>query len=517
MKLFLVSLCALTVVAMGLCLPAAAATVVVDQKNEKASEQAAGTAEAPVKTIAKGLALAKPGDTVLVKAGSYAETVAITASGEEGKPLVLQGAPGEDVTVLGGMDITNVSFVRVEGLKFTAGDPMKGRKVFVVVRQAKRSEIAKCEIFEKADSPNWVIRGIDIYGCDQFTFRDSKVHHIDIGVNLGGDKNCVVDGIEIGPWDHEDGIRLMNCDGIVIQNCHIQSEEVYRTGHDQEGHIDGIQIIRKNDNLTIRNNYIHGTIQGVGCFTDSFGKEWTEPRKNLRIEGNLILTRNRYQGISMYRVENPVVVNNTLPVSRLEVLSATGDKGLVKNNIAAVGSVSDKIAEADCNLWTEDVKGSSKAGPHDLVKVPPMFVNAPTYDEATNYRRVAEFTEKRVIFSDDLAGRIVVGDMIEINGDQVLRKVTAVDGMTIEFDPPLAAKPAGAPRVANWKAGTKDFNRDYRLKAGSPAIDSADSSVGRGKDRAGNEATDVPDVENKGLGEKLYLDRGALEYVPEKK
>ena len=66
-------------------------------------------------------------------------------SGEEGKLLTLQGAAGEDVVVLGGMDITGASFVKVEGLKFTVGDAMKGRRVFVNVSKAKQSQIARCE------------------------------------------------------------------------------------------------------------------------------------------------------------------------------------------------------------------------------------------------------------------------------------------------------------------------------------------------------------------------------------
>lgn len=501
-------------VLFALTWPAAAATLVVDQTNAKASDEAAGAADAPLKTIAKGLALAKPGDTVLVKAGRYDETVAIAKSGEDGKPLVLQAAAGEDVAILGGLDLTDVSFVRVEGFKITVGEAAKGRKVFVSVSKVKQSEIARCEIVENLDSKDWLIRGIDILNCEKFTFRDSKVHHVDLGVNLGGNKDCTIDGIEIGPWDHEDGLRLINCDGILIQDCHIQSEETYRGGHAMNGHIDGIQIIRKNDNLTIRNNYIHGTMQGIGCFTDSFGDKWKEPRKNLRIEGNLILTFNRYQGISMYRVENPVVINNTLPVSRIEVGNVTGDRGVVKNNIAAIGSVAAGIAEADCNLWTEEFKSGSKTGPHDLVKVAAAFVRAPTYDEATDYKRVAEFTEKKVFFMDDIAGRIVVGDLVEVGADRVLRKVTAVDGKALEFDPPLPAKPTAAPRVANWKTGTKDFTRDYHLTAASPAIDSADSRVGRGKDRDGHEAIDALEVENKGLGDPPYLDRGALEFVP---
>ena len=64
--------------------------------------------------------------------------------------------------------------------------------------------------------------------------------------------------------------------------------------------------------------------------------------------------------------------------------------------------------------------------------------------------------------------------------------------------------------------GQKDLTPDYRLKPDSPAIDSADGSVKRGRDMDGHEATDAPGVANTGAGDVKYLDRGAFEFVPAK-
>ena len=85
--------------------------------------------------------------------------------------------------------------------------------------------------------------------------------------------------------------------------------------------------------------------------------------------------------------------------------------------------------------------------------------------------------------------------------------VVCVD--TIDTDPMFVNAPKG-----NYLESPLG---DYRLKAGSPAIDSADSGIGRGLDRNGAEASDVPEVADQGAGEKTCLDRGALEYVPSKK
>jgi hypothetical protein len=57
---------------------------------------------------------------------------------------------------------------------------------------------------------------------------------------------------------------------------------------------------------------------------------------------------------------------------------------------------------------------------------------------------------------------------------------------------------------------------DFRLQAGSPAIDAADSSVANwpATDAAGNARADDPATANRGAGPVPYADRGALEFLP---
>jgi len=57
----------------------------------KGSEQPEGTAAEPYGSIELALRQAKPGDTVRVGAGIYVGRVIVPASGEEGKPIVIQG------------------------------------------------------------------------------------------------------------------------------------------------------------------------------------------------------------------------------------------------------------------------------------------------------------------------------------------------------------------------------------------------------------------------------------------
>ncbi len=58
------------------------------------SDSARGDAERPLKTIARALSLARPGDTVRLRAGTYAERVAVKVSGSEGRSITIEGERG---------------------------------------------------------------------------------------------------------------------------------------------------------------------------------------------------------------------------------------------------------------------------------------------------------------------------------------------------------------------------------------------------------------------------------------
>jgi len=53
-----------------------------------------GTQNEPFKTIQKAISLAKPGDTIYVKAGEYYENIKITHSGTKGKPITITAQKG---------------------------------------------------------------------------------------------------------------------------------------------------------------------------------------------------------------------------------------------------------------------------------------------------------------------------------------------------------------------------------------------------------------------------------------
>jgi hypothetical protein len=74
---------------------------VVNNAHPSASDANPGTEAAPFKTIGKAEQIAKPGDTVIVKAGIYREFVNLTHSGAPGAPISFVADPPGSVHLLG--------------------------------------------------------------------------------------------------------------------------------------------------------------------------------------------------------------------------------------------------------------------------------------------------------------------------------------------------------------------------------------------------------------------------------
>jgi hypothetical protein len=98
-----------------------AAEYFVDANN--GSDSNPGTLRAPWKKIAKANNTLKAGDTVYIRAGSYAETIRPTNSGKPDNYITYTTYNGEDVTIGGsithGADLSDRSWIKIDGLNFT--------------------------------------------------------------------------------------------------------------------------------------------------------------------------------------------------------------------------------------------------------------------------------------------------------------------------------------------------------------------------------------------------------------
>jgi parallel beta-helix repeat protein len=98
-----------------------AATYCVDGNNPQARDTNAGTEAQPWKTISKATDLLQPGDTLLVKAGTYRESVILTKSGTAAQPITIQVCPGHE-----GKAIINAAEPLTTWRKCTGPDDCRG-------------------------------------------------------------------------------------------------------------------------------------------------------------------------------------------------------------------------------------------------------------------------------------------------------------------------------------------------------------------------------------------------------
>lgn len=80
--------------------------IVVDQGHSGAADRNPGTTDRPLRTIAAAAGRAGPGTVVRVRSGVYRESFTVTASGEPGRPVVIEGerAPDGRMPVVTGND-----------------------------------------------------------------------------------------------------------------------------------------------------------------------------------------------------------------------------------------------------------------------------------------------------------------------------------------------------------------------------------------------------------------------------
>jgi hypothetical protein len=89
-------------------------------------------ATSPLASITKAIKLAQPGDTIIVRGGTYVGAAGYGATpGRADAPIRLQNAPGERVVLKGTLQLENADYWRVSGINVTR-DPAGGTKQFLV-------------------------------------------------------------------------------------------------------------------------------------------------------------------------------------------------------------------------------------------------------------------------------------------------------------------------------------------------------------------------------------------------
>lgn len=478
---------------------AAAGTYYVDGSSPACSPTGPGTEAQPYCTISDAVNVrAQPGNTILVKRGVYREQVTIRASGTAGSPIVLR-ATGPGVILEGADDFSGTSLWASAG-----GDVWRAA---AVTWKPNQVFVDGTRIRPAADS-------LAPPPVNQFTWLSGQGLFLNLGGGNPGLRQTLVGAraynfnMVTRSWITIDGFTGLHAEsrGIFMQggcsNITIARNTLGLAG------ASGIQTVGGNGVViefnTISNNGPHGiglTGGATNCTVrdnESFGSADPDIRRADGIylygsSGNFVY-RNRVHDNQDSGIhfgpgsDNNVVFNNRSWNNGDHGYDHLGAVGTTHTNDVAYGNIKDGfsieggatgtrvynciavnngLTTDEFNLWVEP---GSEAG---LVSDHNIFWNGAA-QEPINYLD------------------------IEYAAIQDYRTASGQDAHSIQADPLFVDPAAG----------------DFRLRPGSPAIDSGNSGAPYwpSTDVAGQPRRDVPGVADTGMGPVTYADRGPLEY-----
>ncbi|MCA9210246.1 MAG: right-handed parallel beta-helix repeat-containing protein, partial [Planctomycetales bacterium] len=173
------------------------------------------TAQSAFGTIAKAVAVVKPGDTVYVGAGVYREELRQPRDGAAGKPIrfvadVSGSQTGDSGPVLinGGWVLEGAAWVEISGFRIT------GAKNFFYWKNCSYGTITGCEIFGGNN-------GLQLIDCHHMHISNCDIHHTgDDGMDIGGCKAVLIEECRLYLCG-EDGIDLETNAELAIIHCDI--------------------------------------------------------------------------------------------------------------------------------------------------------------------------------------------------------------------------------------------------------------------------------------------------------
>jgi parallel beta-helix repeat protein len=324
----------------------------------------------------------------------------------------------------------------------------------------------------KVEARSWVvIRGfrvadsvgdaVDLEDSTQITVADNEIVGSGaptnaakaVGIILDGTTNSLVSGNRVH-HNSDRGIYLTGASGNTIVG-----NEIYNNAREYVREASGIHVYRSSSNTLVGNVVHHNEDSGINIYTSSLNN----------LVANNVSYDNGDHGVDVYSSTGNRVVGNSAYRNATAGLNAEGGSTgtAFTNNIAVDNGIGSPRTRG--NIRVDSSSDTSSSMNSDL-----MFLSSPDV--------------------------MVIWNGVSYSSVAALRSATGQEPRGLQADP-------------RWRApGTGDF----RLTAGSPAIDSADSGASgqTATDLTGTARVDDPATTNTGVGPRSYDDRGALEFGP---
>lgn len=213
-------------------------------------DSASGAQATPWKTLAKASTATGPGDTVYIMTGTYEEKLAPTASGTPGSPITFAAAPGHTPIIDG------------KNLKL---DQWEDGLVLIVNKQ----HITISGLTVKNAGPNLNNCGILVMDSEAITIRSNTIYNtVSSGIGIWSSKTVII---------KENDIELACNDGeqeclTVADTCDFQvsGNHIHNGGPGSHGG-EGLDVKDGSCNGNVFSNHIHH-INRIGLYIDAWDK-----------------------------------------------------------------------------------------------------------------------------------------------------------------------------------------------------------------------------------------------------
>ena len=214
---------ALALAVIGLGQPAQAAagrTIYVSPEGNDGGSRTSAASH-PLASITRAIRLAEPGDTIVVRAGTYTGAAGYGAiPGRKDAPIRLENAPGERVVIKGTLQLEKADYWRVSGINVTQ-DPGSARKEFLVKFDGGTGwEFLNAEVWGTRGVSNLMIAGSARNGSPQnYRVSDDCIHDNDAsGDPFMNDHNIyLMPGYSSGPGVIEHNLLFNAENGAAIK------------------------------------------------------------------------------------------------------------------------------------------------------------------------------------------------------------------------------------------------------------------------------------------------------------
>ncbi len=221
-----------------------------------------GSASQPWRTIQKAANTLVAGDTVLVRAGTYAEQVIPVRSGTAGNPIVYMSYPGDVVTI----DGNSVSLQQWEGLFEIDG------KGYITVSGLRIINVG----------PNGNNTGIQVENSNHIIIKNNYTNNTaSSGIIAWSSTDILVDNNEVvhacskGAASINECISVGETSNFEISNNYVHDGNTYRG--------EGIVVKDGSSNGTVHGNTVH-TVPFVGIYVDA----WDKYTHDFKIYNNIV-------------------------------------------------------------------------------------------------------------------------------------------------------------------------------------------------------------------------------------